>query len=159
MKSRLSKTALTAVLVLITAQGLDQIRQPKVSGSTAMDISQFPRALRGGEVYGKLPLIFEANEGQTDPQVRFLARSAGYTVFLTPRELVLSLRSSRPAALPPEDSAPNDVGSVLRMKLAGASARPQIIGIGETATKVNYFRGKDRAAWRTGVPTYGQVQY
>src|ERR1700683_4196130 len=32
----------------------------------------------------KLPLFFEANEGQTDPSVRFLTRSGGYTMFLTP---------------------------------------------------------------------------
>jgi hypothetical protein len=34
--------------------------------------------------YGKLPISFEANNGQTDPSVQFLARGAGYTLFLTP---------------------------------------------------------------------------
>ncbi len=33
--------------------------------------------------YAKLPLSFEANRGQTDPQVRFLSRGPGYTLFLT----------------------------------------------------------------------------
>src|SRR5260370_11604901 len=42
--------------------------------------------------YGKLPLTFEANQGQTDPQVNFLSRGAGYSLFLTPDEVVLSLR-------------------------------------------------------------------
>jgi hypothetical protein len=28
--------------------------------------------------YGKLPLSFEANQGQTDPQVRFTSRGNGY---------------------------------------------------------------------------------
>ena len=37
----------------------------------------------------KLPLFFEANQGQTDPSVRFLTRSGGYTMFLTPTETVL----------------------------------------------------------------------
>src|SRR3989442_14388523 len=41
--------------------------------------------------YGKLPLIFEANQGQTDPQVKFLSRGSGYTLFLTPTEAVLML--------------------------------------------------------------------
>ena len=36
-----------------------------------------------------LPLFFEANQGQTDPSVRFLTRSGGYTMFLTPTETVL----------------------------------------------------------------------
>src|SRR5258708_1538760 len=41
--------------------------------------------------YGKLPLSFEANEGQTDQQVNYLARGKGYTLFLSPNEAVLSL--------------------------------------------------------------------
>ena len=40
-------------------------------------------------------LAFERNRGQSDPQVDFLARVRGYTVFLTRREAVLSLRSSK----------------------------------------------------------------
>ena len=40
----------------------------------------------------RLPLAFEANEGQVDPRVKFLARGSGYTVFLAATEMVLSLR-------------------------------------------------------------------
>ena len=31
--------------------------------------------------YGKLPLSFEANWGQSDSQVKFLSRGRGYTLF------------------------------------------------------------------------------
>ena len=48
------------------------------------------------ENYGKLPLSFEANQGQSDSRVDFLARGSGYTLFLTPTEAVLALR--RPSA-------------------------------------------------------------
>jgi hypothetical protein len=34
--------------------------------------------------YGKLPLSFEPNKGQTDREVKFLTRSSGYALFLTP---------------------------------------------------------------------------
>jgi hypothetical protein len=44
--------------------------------------------------YGKLPLSFEANQGQTDARVRFLARGSGYTIFLTDDEAVLTLKKS-----------------------------------------------------------------
>ena len=44
------------------------------------------------ESYGRLPLGFEANRGQTDPRVKFLSRGKGYTLFLTPREAVLALQ-------------------------------------------------------------------
>ncbi len=45
--------------------------------------------------YGKLPLSFEVNQGQTDPQVKFLSRGRGYALFLTGDEAVLSLRGRR----------------------------------------------------------------
>jgi hypothetical protein len=45
------------------------------------------------ENYGKLPLSFEKNQGQTDEKVGFLSRGGGYTLFLTPDEAVLALRS------------------------------------------------------------------
>jgi hypothetical protein len=41
--------------------------------------------------YGKLPLSFEVNQGQVDPQVKFLSRGQGYTLFLTGDEAVLAL--------------------------------------------------------------------
>src|SRR5207245_10091565 len=43
------------------------------------------------EAYGKLPLSFEANDGQADPQVKFLSRGRAYTLFLTSTEAVLVL--------------------------------------------------------------------
>src|SRR5262245_44233604 len=38
--------------------------------------------------HSRLPLHFEANQGQTDPHVKFLARGLGYEMFLTPAEVV-----------------------------------------------------------------------
>src|SRR2546429_8971786 len=49
------------------------------------------------EAYGKLPLSFEANDGQADPQVKFLSRGRGYTLFLTSTETVLVLREGASA--------------------------------------------------------------
>ena len=44
--------------------------------------------------YGKLPLAFEANDGQTDGRVKFLSRGRGYSLFLTGDEAVLSLHKA-----------------------------------------------------------------
>ena len=38
---------------------------------------------RLAESYGKLPLSFEINKGQTDSRVKFLSRGSGYSLFLT----------------------------------------------------------------------------
>src|SRR5207302_6000942 len=51
---------------------------------------------RLAESYGKVPLSFEANRGQTDPRVKFISRGSGYTLFLTGDEAVLALRSQKP---------------------------------------------------------------
>ena len=48
-------------------------------------------ATRAAHTFRKAPLSFEANQGQTDPSVKFLARGAGYQLYLTPTEAVLSL--------------------------------------------------------------------
>ena len=51
--------------------------------------------VRGGKPaqdYGKLPLTFETNAGQTDGRVKYISRGAGYTLFLTAEnEAVVSL--------------------------------------------------------------------
>jgi hypothetical protein len=46
--------------------------------------------------YGKLPLSFEANQGQVLGPVKFLSHGRGYTIFLTNDEAVLALRKSQP---------------------------------------------------------------
>ena len=50
--------------------------------------------------YGRLPLQFAANQGQTDPQVKFLARARNSALFITPVGAVFTLnRSGKTAAL------------------------------------------------------------
>lgn len=120
-----------------------------------------PRAASVERSYGKLPLHFEANRGQSDPSVDFLARGSGYTLFVTPGEAVLSLTKPKPdvpaGAAEPAPSAADE--AVVRMKFLGASKSPTARSGKAMAGKVNYFVGSDRAAWRTGIPTFGEVSY
>jgi hypothetical protein len=58
--------------------------------------------------YGKLPLSFEANQGQTDSQVRFTSRGQGYSLFLTDKQSVLTLTKSIPTQTSP--CHPDDEG-------------------------------------------------
>ena len=44
--------------------------------------------------YGRLPLGFEANQGQVDAGVRYVVRGGGYTIFLTDTEAVLTLKKA-----------------------------------------------------------------
>jgi hypothetical protein len=121
------------------------------------------------EAYGKLPLYFEANRGQTDQRVRFLSRGARHTLFLTPTEAVLALRSashpSRVASIvkeaPDATTKPTQETqlAVLRMKFVGANSKTRVEGQDELPGKANYFIGNDPKKWRANVPTYAKVQY
>ncbi len=95
------------------------------------------------DAYGRLPFAFEANRGQTDAAVTFLARGHGYTLLLTDNEAVFVLRHT----------------TVLRMKLIGVNPAPRVVGLEELPGKVNYFRGNDPTKWRTNIPTFAKVKY
>lgn len=118
--------------------------------------------------YGKLPLSFEANHGQTDGRVKFLSRTGGYTLFLTGDEAVLALSGKKASTKTKvvgkartlhSDTAPSKAGGVLRMKLRNANPAAKVSGVDELAGKSNYFIGNDPAKWRTNVPTYAKVKY
>src|SRR5215213_6579912 len=110
------------------------------------------------EAYGQLPLSFEANVGQTDPQVDFISRGSGYTLFLTPGEAVLALRAAS-ASSATTDQRNDHESALLRMKFVGSEGKPRVSGQEELPGKVNYYIGKDRSRWRTGVSTYAKVAY
>jgi hypothetical protein len=105
------------------------------------------------QIFGQLPLSFEANQGQTDPRVRFFSRGNGYSLFLTSAEAVLALRARTGRA---EDSASQ---TVLRMTLDGANPSARVSGLNQLPGKMHYLAGRDRSQWRPDVPTYAQVSY
>ncbi|HEV2799546.1 MAG TPA: SBBP repeat-containing protein [Pyrinomonadaceae bacterium] len=145
-----------------------QASAPAPNPAPAMPLAEETAAR---ETYGKLELHFEANQGQTDASVNFLARGAGYALFLKPAEVVFRLRSASEGAhgdtaresfvKAGDTRAAKGVqpSSVLRMKLVGADEGAHAEGLGELAGKVNYFSGNDPAKWRANVPTFGRVRY
>src|SRR5579859_1599840 len=115
--------------------------------------------------YQKLPLSFEANQGQTDPSVRYISRGEGFSLFLTDSAAVLALGEpsvcASKAAL--TDCATQGAlpSSIVRMTLAGASKTTAVRVSGEDKLpgKVNYFLGNDPTRWHTDLPTYAKVRY
>ncbi|HXQ34524.1 MAG TPA: SBBP repeat-containing protein, partial [Anaerolineales bacterium] len=116
--------------------------------------------------YGKLPMSFERNVGQTDEAVKFFSHGRGYNLFITPAEAVFVL--SRSSRAPTDKNARAEepkrgrerrrqTASVLRIKLKDANAEAHLEGLNELPTKSNYYIGKDPQKWRTGVPHYLSV--
>ena len=89
------------------------------------------------------PLSFEANHGQADASVKFLARGDGYALFLTADTAVFRIHSA----------------AAVSMKLAGANPATQVSSDAKLPGTVNYFLGNDPAKWTTGASTFGKVRY
>jgi hypothetical protein len=68
--------------------GSPAFTRPGAPASGPVGASPTPRL----QNLSRIPLSFEANQGQTDAQVQYLARGPGYSLFLTATEAVLALR-------------------------------------------------------------------
>jgi len=92
-------------------------------------------------------MIFEMNEGQSDPQVKALARGSKYGLFLTSDESVFVLD---PGA---KDQA------VVRLQAIGANPAPHVSGVDRLDSTSNYYVGNDQSKWRRNVAHYARVKY
>src|SRR5215471_12296055 len=106
--------------------------------------------------YCKLPLSFEANQGQVDGRVKFLSRGPGYQLSLLPDRAVLTIRerfNAKPIAkkfgvfhtsaeLREREAVQYET---LSMALVGAARDAQVNGVEEMPGKSNYFLGNDPA--------------
>src|SRR5438552_4194355 len=115
--------------------------------------------MRISKAYGKLPMSFQPNRGQTDRRVKFLSRGSGYTLFLTQTEATLALYKNEEKSDSTSRTNHSSLSSVVRMKLKGANPRPKLEGLESLEGKANYLIGNDRAGWHTDIPTFAQVRY
>ena len=103
--------------------------------------------------HSALPLSFEANQGQTNDAVKFLARAGGHLLFLTPTETVMALynpadygrgKENRAKLLRTDENERNPLSSprtIVRMKFEGANPAPIVEGVNELPGRSNYFSG------------------
>ena len=101
------------------------------------------------EKFGKLPLSFEANKGQADPKVKFVARGNGYGILLNNNSVNFRLRSNK-EEVAYSDITLNFLKGNSSVKL---SAENQIAGVS------NYFLGNNKQNWQTKVPNFERVRY
>src|SRR5258708_25830178 len=101
------------------------------------------RASQIAVAYGKLPISFEPNLGQTDARVNFLAHASGYRLLLKPTSATLSLSGA-------EKRSP----SKMTIKLVGGNPTARGEGLEALPGKSNYLIGNDRSQWRTNVANY-----
>jgi hypothetical protein len=116
-----------------------------------------------------LPLAFEENVGQVDPQVKYMARGSGYRLFLTDHDATLSLDPRSPKtprhtgvfAMQSKERASARQNRVvaINMRLTGSNSKGQPLASEPLPGKVNYYLGNNKSEWRTGISTYARVYY
>lgn len=179
--SRKERRFLNMIAFIAVVLGLFAVRTSELPRQSQSGESSSPAQMqennavvsqkRIAEQYGKLPLSFERNIGQTDNEVKFLSRGGGYTLFLTSTEAVLSIRKGKETAQPSNDGE-NSVDSksvlksstaieqaVVRMALENANPRPDVAGEAEMEGKSNYITLDDSREPVTNVSHYARVRY
>ena len=150
----MKKTVWLAVGTAATAAALFTFAD---HGETPVLAKAVPAAMAATEQqrYARIPLAFERNAGQTDPQVLYLARGAGYGLFLTATEAVLSL----PAHAPPGGRTAKRSPAVVRMSLEGANPQPAVGGEGRQQGLSHYYYGASPDQWQREVERVDRVRY
>lgn len=169
--------AITAGLMsvgLLPASGADGSQGSQIpteakssrSKTGALDPQEKARIL---SEYGRTPLQFEANVGQADPQVQFLARGNRYDIYLLTDKVVFAFPELMPGRIPvnPTDlqvptnrgkASPQYSNTYVSMTLSG-SQRTQVVGKEPLSGSANYLIGNDPQKWHKGVPVFGRAEY
>ncbi len=121
---------LSLVLVILGASGL-------VYGN--------PLETKPSTNYGRIPLVFEENRGQTDSRVKFLAHSSEYSIFITGSQAFFSLRAGGKSA-------------AVAMQVVGARSDAEPMAESPLSSHTNYFLGNDRSKWIRGARHFGKVR-
>ncbi len=166
-------SAVTALVMTACCAGLIQAQSSLPSADGGSHAASARQGDNSGKLadYSKLPLSFAANQGQSDPRVRFTSRGSSYSLFLTDSEAVLALSQQyarddsgkaaslaipSAANLPTRDALKTDV---VRMQFVGASSGLKVSGEEKLPGSANYFIGNDPKKWHVDVPTYSKVKY
>jgi len=118
---------------------------PGPANASTRPLDGQPGKAPGSELAGSIQPAFEANEGQTDPRVRFLSRGRGAQLFLTANEAVLRFGTSASATL--------------RLRLLGANSDVEPGGLDPLPGHSNYFVGNDPRNWHASIAHFGRVRY
>jgi hypothetical protein len=142
---------LAAFAVLIAASNAPNADHHSSAASTQHDQSRAAAPQMSEQealdAYGKLPLSFIPNEGQTDEAVRYYAQGAGYGFFFTKEGARLSFADGEGG------------GHALDLSFLGANPDATLEARKRLSGEVNYLQGDDPAKWQKGLPTHGELLY
>jgi uncharacterized protein (TIGR03437 family) len=133
----LGATLLTGIwLILMTSL-------PPTSDQEVRQVQQVQRYL---DIVADLPVSFEANQGQLEPEVYFRTRAGRY-------QLEFLRNSSRLSW------AEGNRGRTIELQFPGSAAAVTVEGAERLPGTTNYFLGPGADEWVTGIPTFRQIVY
>jgi hypothetical protein len=97
---------------------------------------------------GGLPILFEANLGQSQAEYKYLTHEQGMGIALARDRVSLFV----PAA----SGAPSQP---LTLRFVGHSRKVRLEPLEQQRGHVNYLVGRDPARWRTQIPTFSKIRY
>jgi len=138
---------LTCILMFI----IDMLRLPRIAllscavvslGAAGRPAAPSASVAQGQAALARLPLRFEANQGQFSPEVRYAARTGGYNLLLTDQGARLSVGGMQ----------------AVDITLLNANHSPAIEPLDALSARTDYFVGR-RESWHAGVRSYSRVRY
>lgn len=98
------------------------------------------------DAFARMPMCFEANQGQAPASAQFVSAFAGRRLLLSPTQATLKLRHAGSAGY--QD---------LKLSLVNADSAARIQGLDLLETRAHYFIGNNRSNWHTNIPTFARV--
>ena len=103
------------------------------------------RTVTAEKAFGSLPMSFEVNKGQFDPQFKFVSYGTHYALLVNSTGATLKLRNTGVLQ-----------SAAVRMNLVGANPSATVTGVEQLPGTANYMHGTPEN-WITHVPTYKKV--
>jgi hypothetical protein len=127
-----------------TPQALDA-RQGALAGAVSPARAELPNAKKRQiqSAYGKLPLSFVPNKGQTDRRVRYYAAGAGFGFYFTDHKMVLAFEKG-------------DRGQALELRFLDPNPNARLTAVDRGQGRVNYLRGSRHY---TDLPIHREIVY
>jgi hypothetical protein len=105
-------------------------------------------AARARAAFTSQPIGFEANLGQADPQIAYLAHGQNGSLFLTRDGARLTMLGSA-----------GETAHTIGLKFAGGNASARLEALDSLPGNANYFFGNNSNQWFTGAARFGRIKY
>ena len=119
---------------------------PALPPTSDQEVRQVQQVPRYQDIVAHLPVSFEANQGQLEPEVYFRTRAGRY-------QLEFLRNSSRLSW------AEGNLGRTIELQFPGSAAAVTVEGAERLPGTTNYFLGPGADEWVTGIPTFRQIVY